>query len=173
LVFLFMASVPSRALIKQRDEMDLFGFWGRTYCLVFDLRLLFFLISCIGMNPFVYVFFLECVVGIVDQIHKGEPTVIVRTLLYLHLWALVHTFLLSSLILFFNAEHKDSRPLLKRAGWKKRGGGPPVIWFFFFPLRSCNCYLYLQRYLLPSFPNTIMATYTREGSLRYIQGPRS
>jgi hypothetical protein len=85
LVFLFMASVPSRALIKQRDEMDLFGFWGRTYCLVFDLRLLFFLISCIRMNPFVYVFFLECVVGIVDQIHKGEPTVIVRTLLYLHL----------------------------------------------------------------------------------------
>lgn len=52
-----MASVPSRALIKQRDEMDLFGFWGRTYCLVFDLRLLFFLISCIRMNPFVYVFF--------------------------------------------------------------------------------------------------------------------
>ncbi len=143
-------------------------------CIWFASPIFFFLFLVVHRDESLLstCFFLECVVGIVDQIHKGEPTFIVLTLLAGYLWALVHIHFCSVplFFIFFLTRSIKTHDLFWE-GWVEGRGGVLLLFdFFFLLLHSCNCYLYLQRYLLPSFPNTIMATYTREGSLRYIQG---
>lgn len=122
-VSILVPSVPSRALIKQRDEMDLFGFWGRLHCLVFDFR------PVEVLSPFIFFFRFYLFFIFLPYFGDEEP----RT---------CH-------VCYTAARHKDSRPLLR--GETCCLCFYLIFFFFFFSLSlsisfsssslSCNCYL--------------------------------